>query len=96
MSATTLVRTMNCCGKVRNRITDENTRSQIFKGHMDFVDTTNAQNLTYRLKVNELADLTTCEFASRCIGYKSTHVWCGLKYLGIHGYVWAFSSTDSP
>ena len=77
VSATTLVRTMICCGKVHNGITDENTRSQIFKDHTDFTDTTNAQNFTCRLKVNELADLTTFEFASRC----------GLKYLGIHEYV---------
>ena len=35
-SAMTLVRTMICCGKVPKRITDENTRSQIFKGHVDF------------------------------------------------------------
>ena len=41
-----------------------------------------AQNLSYRLKVNELDDLTTCEIASRCTGYKSNHVWSGSEALG--------------
>ena len=40
-----------------------------------------AQNLSYRMKVNELDDLTTCEIASRCTGYKSNHVWSGPKHL---------------
>ena len=33
----------------------------------------NAQNLSYRLKVNELVDLTTCEVVSRYTGYKLNH-----------------------
>ena len=56
VSAMTLVGNMICCGKVHNWITDENTRSQIFKGHVDFTVTTNVQNLFHRLRVNELAD----------------------------------------
>ena len=35
----------------------------------------------------ESDDLTTCEFASRCVGYKSNHVWSGQNHLGIHEYV---------
>merc|ERR1712227_541260 len=74
-------------GKVYNGITDESTRFQIFKGHVDFIHTTNAQNLTYRLKVNEFADLTTSEFVSQYTGYKPQNVWSGLKHLGTHEYV---------
>merc|ERR1712012_1371216 len=53
----------------------------------DFIHTTNAQNLTYRLKVNEFADLTTSEFVSQYTGYKPQNVWSGLKHLGTHEYV---------
>merc|ERR1712107_514787 len=74
-------------GKVYNGITDESARFQIFKGHVDFIHTTNAQNLSYRLKVNEFADLTTSEFVSQYTGYKPNNVWSGLKHLGTHGYV---------
>merc|ERR1712209_129004 len=56
-------------------------------GHVDFIHTTNAQNLSYRLKVNEFADLTTSEFVSQYTGYKPNNVWSGLKHLGTHGYV---------
>ena len=48
---------------------------RIFKGNVDFTVTTNAQNLTCGLKGYELADLTTCEFASRCRGQVDVH-WC--------------------
>merc|ERR1712136_645191 len=74
-------------GKVYNGITDESARFQIFKGHADFIHTTNAQNLSYRLKVNEFADLTTSEFVSQYIVYKPNNVWSGLKHLGTHEYV---------
>merc|ERR1712227_548259 len=74
-------------GKVYNGITDESARFQIFKGHVDFIHTTNAQNLSYRLKVNEFADLTTSEFVSQYTGYKPNNVWSGLKHLGTHEYV---------
>merc|ERR1711991_17214 len=43
--------------------------------------------LTYRLKVNKFADLTTSEFVSQYTGYKPNNVWSGLKHLGTHGYV---------
>ena len=43
------------------------TPALVFKSHVDFALTTNAQNLSYRLKVSEFVDLPTCEFVSRCI-----------------------------
>ena len=57
---------MTRCG-----ITDENTRCLIYL---------NDQNLSYRLKVNESADLTTCEFASRYSGDKHSNVLSGLQH----------------
>ena len=45
---------------------------------------TNAQNLSYKLKVSESADLPTREFASRYAGNKHSNVLRGLKHLRTH------------
>ena len=45
------------------------------------------QNLSYRLKVNESADLAICEFASRYPGDKHSNVLSDLKHLRNHQYV---------
>ena len=44
-------------------------------------------HLSYSLKVNESVALTTNESLSRNTGYKSNHVWNGLKHVRIleHG-----------
>ena len=42
---------------------------------------------SYRLKVNGLPDLTTCEFVSRSLGLSQNKVLSGLKHLGTHEYV---------
>ena len=47
----------------------------------------NDHNLSCRLKVNESADLTTSEFASRYSGDKHSNVLSGLKHLRTHEYV---------
>ena len=45
------------------------------------------ENLSYRLKVNESADLAICEFASWYPGGKHSNVLSDLKHLGCHEYV---------
>ena len=45
------------------------------------------ENLSYRLKVNESADLAICEFASWYPGGKHSIVLSDLKHLGSHEYV---------
>ena len=45
------------------------------------------ENLSYRLKVNESADLAICEFASWYPGGKHSNVLSDLKHLGSHEYV---------
>ena len=45
---------------------------------------TNAQNFSYRLKVNEYADSTTCEFVSKCTGKNSNNMLSGLRHLRNH------------
>ena len=47
------------------------------------------QNLSNRLKVNESADLTICEFASWYLGDKHSNVLSDLKHLRNHEYGWA-------
>ena len=46
-----------------------------------------AKFLSYRLKVNEFAYLTTSDFVSQYIGYKPNNLWSGLKHLETHGHV---------
>ena len=50
----------------------------------DLALATNAQNFSYRLKMSESADLTTCELVSRHTGYKPNNALSGMKHLGIH------------
>ena len=47
----------------------------------------NAKLLSYGLRVNEFACLTTSDFMFQYIGYKPTNLCPGLKHLGTHGYV---------
>ena len=72
---------MVCCG-----IIDESTHFQIFKVRVDFT-LTNAQNLSYRLKVSEFADWPTCESVSQCTGYKPNNVMSDLEHLRTHEYI---------
>ena len=53
----------------------------------NFIHAANAQNLSYRLNVNEFADLSTCESVSQYAGYKPNNVWSGLEHLRTHEYV---------
>ena len=46
-----------------------------------------AQDHSYRLKVNKSTELTTSEYVSQYTGYKLNNVWSGLKHLGTHEYV---------
>ena len=62
-------------------------RFQILKGHVDFTLATNAQNLQYKLKVSEFADLSTSESVSPHAGYTPNNVWSGLEHLRTHEHV---------
>ena len=52
---------------------------QVFKGREDFIHTTNVQNASYSLKVNEFAALSINELVSRYTGYKPNNV-CSTMY----------------
>ena len=58
--------------------------TEVDRVKLDFTHTTNAQNVSYRLKVNEFAPLTTrsdeTEPVSQYTGYKPSNVWSGLKH----------------
>ena len=47
---------------------------------LDFIHTTNAQNLSYSLKVSEFASLTSSESVSRYTAKKRNNVWSGLTH----------------
>jgi len=51
---------------------DEEKRFNVFKDNVDVIETTNAKELSYKLGLNEFADLTWDEFASTHLGYKSS------------------------
>jgi len=73
-------------GKVYNG-DEEDKRFAIFKSNVDFIDETNAQNLSYTLDVNQFADLTSEEFAAGYMGFKTPEEkWGDLPYLGKHEY----------
>jgi C1A family cysteine protease len=47
---------------------DEGKRFDTFKANVDFIEATNAKNLSYQLGVNEFADLTSEEFGAAYLG----------------------------
>merc|ERR1712139_620876 len=49
---------------------EEQQRKAIFCENVDYITKTNAKKLSYKLGVNEFADLTWDEFASTHLGYK--------------------------
>jgi KDEL-tailed cysteine endopeptidase len=67
---------------------DERRRFEIFKASVDFIEATNAKNLTYTLGVNQFADLAPAEVVSLRTGFKggvTEPPSCGnTSYLGHH------------
>ena len=54
------------------------------QGSSGFFHTTVDQNPSYKLKVNELVDLTTSGIVSRYTWYKPYNLWSSLQCLGTH------------
>jgi cathepsin L len=66
---------------------EEESRFQIFKANLDLIEETNAQNLSYKLGVNEFAHLTWDEFKEVYMRKnKPERTWGALPYLGTHNY----------
>ena len=65
--------------------------TEVDRVKLDFTHTTNAQHVSYKLKVNEFASLTTrsdeTESVSQYNGHKPNNVWNGLKHVRTHEYV---------
>jgi KDEL-tailed cysteine endopeptidase len=67
---------------------DEGRRFETFKANVDFIEATNAKNLSYQLGVTEFADLTGAEFAAAYLGgYKKPerHLLGGERFPDITG-----------
>jgi len=77
----------NSFGKFYNGDDEEAKRYEIFKANVDFIHDTNAQELSYKLGVNQFADLTAEEFGQAYTGFKQpATMWGDLPYLGRHNY----------
>jgi len=65
-------------------------RFAAFTNNYAFVQERNAQNLSYKLALNQFADLTNEEFRVSHLGFKTKagveDPWAGLPYLGLHNY----------
>jgi|ERR1712136_725500 len=72
--------------KVYNDINEESVRFENFKTNVGIIRATNAKNLTYKLGVNQFADLTQDEFAATYTGLKPERLWSDLPRLGTHEY----------
>ena len=60
-------------GEVYSEITDESTRYEIFKGHVDFYPA-NARNLPLQFESDRVFDQQNCELVSQNAGYKPSNV----------------------
>jgi hypothetical protein len=66
---------------------EHDKRFDAFKGNVDIIEKVNGKNLSYRLGINQFADLTADEFASQYTGLKKPKkVWGELPYLGRHAF----------
>jgi len=79
---------MTKCAKVYDSDVEKAARLEIFKVNADFIQTTNAQNNSYKLGINCFSDKTPDEFALMHTGMnkKPDDVWGELPYLGRHKY----------
>jgi len=66
---------------------DDKARYEIFRANVELIRETNAKGLTYKLGVNQFADLTPHEFADTHTGLKRpSEPWAALPHLGTHVY----------
>jgi C1A family cysteine protease len=56
--------------KVYNGVEEEAIRKTIYEENLDKIESHNAKNLTYTMKVNQFADLTETEFVAQYTGLK--------------------------
>mmetsp|Transcript_32655 Transcript_32655/g.78487 ORF Transcript_32655/g.78487 Transcript_32655/m.78487 type:complete len:449 (+) Transcript_32655:78-1424(+) len=74
-------------GKVYNGDDEETKRKTIFYTNLKYIEGENAKNLSYKLGVNEFADLTPKEFGEKYMGLRRPErPYGGAAYLGRHVY----------
>ena len=63
---------MSKFGRVYKSGTEKQQRFEVFKANYQFIESTNKQpGLTYKVGLNEFADLTNEEFMAKYVGFKS-------------------------
>jgi len=66
---------------------EHNKRFEVFKANVDIIQDVNSKNLSYKLGVNQFADLTAEEFEAQHTGLKKpAKLWGDLPYLGRDNY----------
>jgi len=81
--------------KEYNGMDEEHARYEIFSANLDFIEATNAKNLTYTLGVNLFADLTEEEFVAFYTGaHAPAYSYGAVAYLGEHSAVNWSDSVD--
>jgi len=66
---------------------EHDRRFQVFKSNVEFIHAENAKGNTYKLGINQLADLTPEEYRKRYLGFKRPKKdWGSLPRLGVHAY----------
>jgi len=64
---------------------EHQVRLRAFADNLEFIERVNAKGLSYKLGLNQFADMTNEEFVMGYMGYKpSKRSWEGLPYLGSH------------
>lgn len=85
----------NKFAKEYNDIDEEKVRFAIFKANLNYIEATNAKNLTFTLGVNQFADLTEEEWVASYTGAKAPgQLYSDVPYLGEHGAVDFDDSVD--
>lgn len=67
-----------------------NFRFGIYQSNLQLIEYINSQNLSYKLRDNEFADMTNLEFRSAYLGYKSP------RFLHKGGYNFTFDNSLAP
>lgn len=81
--------------KEYNDIDEEKARFAIFSSNLNYIEATNAKNLTFTLGVNQFADLTEEEFVAHYTGARTPgQLYGDVPYLGEHGAVDWTDSVD--
>lgn len=82
---------INQYDKVYESAADKESHFDVFKSSLQYVESENAKNLSYTVKINSFADQSVEEIKSKRLGLSSPtrshqRLWAGMPYLGMDFY----------